>query len=286
MIVNRDVICEIKAGVDRLHAREDAQIAEQNRQNLLNWLGDTDYISQQQDILVKRQKGTGNWFLLSEEFNKWVDNDGETMLCSGIPGAGKTILTSVVVDHLQTTFQHDKEVGIVYFYFSYRTPASHMLEAILGSIVRQLLHKQTDIPPAILDIYERHLSNKSRPSLEELLRASRAAIETHIKVFVVLDALDEYHICNSPALFATITRLFELQNKTHLNLLATTREISDITSRFSVSRCIWKEIRAHAEDIDAYIDARMPELLGGRIENYPDLQAQVKVAILAAADGM
>lgn len=278
--------CEIKAGVDRLNAREDAQIAEQNRQSLLDWLGDTDYISHQQVVLAKRQHGTGNWFLRSEEFLQWVDLDKTTMLCSGIPGAGKTILASVIVNHLQTTFRDDLKVGIVYFYFSYRTPATQTLEAVLGSLVRQLLQKQLNTPSAILEIYQQHLNNKSRPSLEELLRAARSAIEMHTKVFVVLDALDEYHTCNPSALFATIAELFTFQNAAQLNLLATTRKISDITSRFPTSRCIWKEIRAHAEDVDVYIDARMPELLGGRIEKHLDLQAQVRTAISDAADGM
>ncbi|KAH7385727.1 hypothetical protein BKA66DRAFT_608522 [Pyrenochaeta sp. MPI-SDFR-AT-0127] len=284
--LNSDVTCEIKAGVDRLNAREDAQVAEQNRQSLLDWLGDADYITHQQAILATRQNGTGQWFLCSEEFLHWVNVDKTTMLCSGILGAGKTILASVIVNHLQTTLQDDLKVGIVYFYFSYRSPATQTLEAVLGSLVRQLLQNQLNIPATILDIYQRHLNNKSRPSLEELRRASRAAIEMHTKVFVVLDALDEYHTCNSSALFATITELFSLQDTTRINFLATTRKISDITSRFPVSRCIWKEIRAHAEDIDAYINARMPELLGGRIEEHPDLQTQVRTTISGAADGM
>jgi hypothetical protein len=42
---------------------------------------------------MKRLLNTGNWFLKSEIFQKWRDDEGSDLLaCYGIPGAEKTII--------------------------------------------------------------------------------------------------------------------------------------------------------------------------------------------------
>jgi hypothetical protein len=40
------------------------------------------------------------WLLDSDEFQTCLDTDKQTLFCPGIPGAGKTILSSIVVDYL------------------------------------------------------------------------------------------------------------------------------------------------------------------------------------------
>lgn len=71
-------------------------------------------------MLSKRQEGTGLWLLESEEFQEWFGQPGKTMLCSGIPGAGKTIIAATVIDHLREKFRSDVGVSIAYVYFSYQ----------------------------------------------------------------------------------------------------------------------------------------------------------------------
>jgi Cdc6-like AAA superfamily ATPase len=83
---------------------------------ILNWLTRTDYGPQQSDFLRKRHEGTGAWLLYTTEFNTWLNQRNKTLFCSGIPGAGKTILTSIVVDHVLSKFRADLDVGIAYLY--------------------------------------------------------------------------------------------------------------------------------------------------------------------------
>jgi hypothetical protein len=55
-----------------------------------------------QDIQQKRLEGTGNGFLLQPVFQKWSDSEsddgniGSVLACSGIPGAGKSVIWCVV----------------------------------------------------------------------------------------------------------------------------------------------------------------------------------------------
>jgi DNA replication protein DnaC len=66
----------------------------------MNWLTPIDYAIQQTDFVKQHQEGTGQWLLDSREFQKWLTNNGETLFCPGFPGVGKTILSSVIINHL------------------------------------------------------------------------------------------------------------------------------------------------------------------------------------------
>ena len=65
---------------------------------ILDWLTPVDYGPQQTDNIRRRQPGTGQWLLDSAEYQTWLKTSKQTLFCPGIPGAGKTILTSIVID--------------------------------------------------------------------------------------------------------------------------------------------------------------------------------------------
>jgi hypothetical protein len=82
---------------------------------ILDWLTRIDYGPQQTDYIRRRQPGTGQWLLDSPKFQTWLNTENQTLFCPGIPGAGKTILTSVIVDYLFNEFrkQKDDSIGIM-----------------------------------------------------------------------------------------------------------------------------------------------------------------------------
>ena len=83
----------IQDGVSKLLRRQH----DQEHETILEWLTPLDYASQQSDIINRRQEGTELWLLTSEEFQKWVNQGKKTLFCPGIPGAGKTMMSSIVV---------------------------------------------------------------------------------------------------------------------------------------------------------------------------------------------
>src|SRR3954467_1739118 len=99
------VLSRSEANIERLNNEHDLKI--------LDWLA-KDYGSQQTDYIKLRQPGTGQWLLNSSEFQTWLKTDNQTLFCPGIPGAGKTIITSIVIDHLQTLFKHNTGIRIAY----------------------------------------------------------------------------------------------------------------------------------------------------------------------------
>ncbi|KAI0427227.1 hypothetical protein F5Y09DRAFT_350585 [Xylaria sp. FL1042] len=69
-----------------------------------------DFRQQLEDYYVD---GTGKWFLESPKYGHWLQNDGQTLFCHGIPGGGKTVLTSVVIKQLHPRQDTTKSGGSV-----------------------------------------------------------------------------------------------------------------------------------------------------------------------------
>jgi Cdc6-like AAA superfamily ATPase len=141
---------------------------DQGRRAILDWLAPNGYASQQSDVLGRRHAGTGQWLLDSEEFMTWSSNRGQTLFCPGIPGAGKTVLTSVVVDELQAKFQDNSGIGIAYFYFDFRRREEQRPEKVLASILRQLLQKHASIPDNVKALYDDHKHDQMCLSIDTL----------------------------------------------------------------------------------------------------------------------
>ena len=92
------------------------------------------------------------------------------LFCPGIPGAGKTFLTSIVVNDLQERHQHDPDVGIAYLYCNYKRQAEQRIEIFIGSLIKQLVQGRPDLLTEIQLLYQDHRRKGTRPSLKVGLR--------------------------------------------------------------------------------------------------------------------
>src|SRR6202034_3115190 len=118
---------------------------DQDRQEILDWLTPVDYGPQQSDYLKRRQRGTGQWLLDSAKYQTWLNIGRQALFCLGIPGAGKTILTSIIVDDLITRFQNDPTVNIVYIYCNFQRKDEQKIDDLLASLLKQLAQGQSSL---------------------------------------------------------------------------------------------------------------------------------------------
>ena len=268
----------VQEGVGKLLHRQHDQECE----TVLEWLTPIDYAPQQSDYFKRQQPGTGQWLLDSAEFQTWLDTSNQTLFCPGIPGAGKTIITAIVIDNLRTRYKDDTKVGIAYIYFNFRRQGEQKLEGLLASLLKQLAQEQLYLPDSIKDLYNCHKKDRTRPSADEISRALRSVAINFARLFLIVDALDECQItdrCRSKFL----SEMFNLQARTGANLFATSRPILDIEREFK--GCVSRDILASDEDVRRYLDGHLSQL-PAFISKWPDLQKEIKNEIIQAVEGM
>jgi Cdc6-like AAA superfamily ATPase len=270
----------LKKGVDRLHDRQDDRESAEERKAILDWLTPIDYAPQHSDFIKRRQAGTGQWLLESKEYLAWLDKDQSTLFCPGIPGTGKTIITAIVIDHLQEKFRDDQNIGIAYIYYNFRRQHEQKAEDLLLNLLKQLSHRQSTFPPSVKDLYARHQRNRTRPSFDEISKTLHSVCTAYSRVFIAVDALDE---CEVSGRNEMLTEIFALQAECGANIFATSRFIPEITTKFSQSMSV--EIRASDEDVKKYLEGHIGQL-PSFVERNRQLQEEIKTKISEAVDGM
>ena len=156
--MSSQAVFTIKDSVERLHERQETQQETRTQQQksdtilswtILGWSAPFDYAAQQHDFISRRQAGTGQWLLDSTEFKRWLETDNQTLFCPGIPGAGKTIITSIVVDKLTTQICADPKIGIAYIYCNYRRQDEQKIDDLLASLLKQLVERLPSLPDTV-----------------------------------------------------------------------------------------------------------------------------------------
>ncbi|KAF2179509.1 hypothetical protein K469DRAFT_300743 [Zopfia rhizophila CBS 207.26] len=273
-----DVLSGVQDGLNKLLN------SQRNRDHnvILEWLTPVDYGPQQSDYIRRRQAGTGQWLLDSKEFNEWLDQSKQTLFCPGMPGAGKTIVTSIVVQYLCDKFRSDPTVGIAYLYCNFRQQHDQNDTDLLLSLLKQLVQEQPSIPESVKNLYTYHKGKRTRPSLSEVLKALHSVAAYYSRAFIIVDALDECRVSDgSRGRF--LSEIFNLQVKTRANIFATSRYIPEIGKEFEGS--ILVEIRASGNDVRKYLEGHILQLPSFVLCS-PDLQEKIKTEIIKAVDGM
>jgi hypothetical protein len=101
MIGIQERVMDMSRGVDELLCVQ----RDQEHEKILEWLTPINYTPQQNDYI--KEATTGNRPMAPRLSRiPWLKTGKQTLFCPGIPGAGKTIITSIVIKYLFDRFQH------------------------------------------------------------------------------------------------------------------------------------------------------------------------------------
>jgi Cdc6-like AAA superfamily ATPase len=258
--------------------RQDQEHAKHNK--LMAWISLIDFSAQQSDVIGCRQEGTGQWFLDDPAFAKWLRQPKETLFCPGIPGAGKTIIAAIAINHLLKKVQHST-VGIAYIYCNYKQ-GEHDVAGLLGAILKQLVQTRPSIIEPVERLHKQHSDQGTKPSADEIFGALQSVLAEFSTMYVVVDALDECPNRNGTR-HQFLTQLRALQAEADVRLMFTSRSDPKIVDEFREALTL--EVRASDEDVRRFVAGQMYRL-PNCIQRDAGLQDMVQEKITNAVDGM
>ncbi len=276
--VVHDIVSKTEINVEIMRSK----LGKEEDLDILKWLTPIDYATQQSDHISRRQPGTGQWLLNSAEYQEWLKTPGKTLFCPGIPGAGKTILTAIVIDDIYSRSQFDTSVGIAYLYCDFGRQHEQNIESLLANLLKQLAQRQDSIPDHIQTLYKKHTDKSTRPSRNDISSALHSVSALYSNVFIIIDALDECQVTDG-CRAELLVEIFGLQARARARIFATSRFDPEIEKNFEQTKSL--EIRASEEDVQTYLAgkiARLPSF----VSSNPDLQDKIKTTISKTVDGM
>ena len=274
-------VSNIKFDLAEIHLGQEYEKLDRERSEILTWLseiGALEFNSRQQTVFAKCQNGTGKWLLESDEFNSWMNGEHSTLWCPGIPGAGKTCLASIVIDHLQRRLDKNK-IPVIYLFCNYKEQIKQTAVNFMTSVLRQLVSARQTLSNTIKDFYK--TKKDVRPTFKELADSLHTELKNFSGVFVIIDALDEVSENGDiRSMFLTELRLLPVR------LFVTSRHDPTIEKTFSAA--IRHEIRASEEDVRSYIHGRLllEPLLKRHVAADPTLEDTMSTKIVKSAQGM
>ncbi|TFA98055.1 Ankyrin-3 [Trichoderma ghanense] len=234
------------------------------RTEVLNWLSPLDFPLIQHDYFARCEPNTGQEFILSEQVQGWMSASKQTLFCEEVPGAGKTFQMAILVNYLIEKFRHHDQ------------KAEHMI----ASLVKQLAQNSRTFPEAVHKLHDRHRPVNTRPFVVELSNTLAVLVQSFSRVFILIDALDEAEDTERTKL---LDQIIKMQEKSGLNLFATSRAINTIAAKFKGS--ISREISPSHYDVFQVLNARMSDL-PSFVREDEGLQHEIMASIEAAMDGM
>ncbi|KAJ4330292.1 hypothetical protein N0V87_010137 [Didymella glomerata] len=234
------------------------QPQEERLGKICTWLSAPDPSTNYHKAHKQRQAETGLWLLHNARFAEWKGRTASRLWLHGIPGCGKTILSSTVIEHLLQHCHDDARMVTAYFYFDFNDAQKQNPELMLRSLLSQLLQRSVTIPKGVDALFSACDNGQRQPSLHALLEVLPPVMQQFTHVYVVLDALDE--CTQRPELMDVLETVagWQLDN---MHLLMTSRKERDIESSLGSyvkeedTICLQREVVD--KDIQQYVQQRL-----------------------------
>jgi len=254
-----------------------------------NWLSAPDPSINYQKAHNQRQPGTGLWLLQEHEsFKNWKEDAASRLWLYGIPGCGKTILSSTVVEHLQHHCGDDRRKVTVYFYFDFNDAQKQIPELMLRSLLRQLLQHTITIPECVDALFSSCGDGQQQPPLHKLLTVAPQVIGQFTHVYIILDALDE--CAKRPELMDLLIAVAGLRLDS-VHLLMTSRKERDIETSLKTfvvdDNMISLQRDVVDEDILRFVQQKLrDDRRLGKWNKIPEVRQEIETALMRGAQGM
>ncbi|PBK65282.1 hypothetical protein ARMSODRAFT_1087450 [Armillaria solidipes] len=195
-------------------------------QEVVKWLEPLNSEAKLREVRERRQPETCEWLPSHDVFISWYSS-GSFLWLNGIPGNGKTLLASFVIDHLKKSVTNDE---IVLFAFAdFQNIRSTNVVILLHTLLAQVLecYKLENSVKDFTELETLVRQHADPPkSVNYLIQLLEKASAPWKHVFIVLDALDE---CAQKCRRESITAVRELASAgSKFSVFVTSRGEQDI----------------------------------------------------------
>ena len=216
---------------------------------MMHWLSSVNFWGKQVDLFERAQRGTGTWIFEDKRFKSWLAGRPQLLWCQGDAGAGKTILSAIIVDHLSSTMK-SKDIGIAWLYIDYREHDLQTIENLFTNILVQLFNQRGEISKPMMKSLSFNWKG-AKPTPAEYKSWLQDEIQKFDRTIIIIDALDELRTKELCKQF--INELQSLNSPIHL--LVTSRSHREL--QFLRGDSIEIEIKPRKDDVILYIECRL-----------------------------
>jgi Cdc6-like AAA superfamily ATPase len=261
-------------------------LAQKRSDRIQKWLSPPDPSTNYNKALQQCHEGTGLWFLGCDSFEHWRITPNSFLWLHGLPGCGKTVLSSTIIQSLHEGITAGQLV--LYFYFDFNDTGKQSLEDMARTFISQIYLQHGDLENHLHSLFTACRSGGQQPSPESMLRILEAMLTGVNEPIIVLDALDESR--TREAVLIWTETLLEL-GCPKLHVLVTSRKEADIESMM-VKRRAQQEMLAIKsceidDDIRIYVQGRLlHDNDMSRWKSRPDIQEEIVTKLMEKADGM
>ncbi|CAN9372932.1 unnamed protein product [Alternaria alternata] len=262
-------------------------------QKVLAWLGTSD--TSPADLLERHihncLPGSCDWFIKHNATQLWLGDSTKNpflWLC-GKPGAGKSIISSALVQHAETN-------GFHVFYYFCNSSASHSDGSgrLLRAITSQVIQKHQDLAIYVHDVY---FKSHPIPTEKTMLILLSELFRGLGSVRLIVDGLDEWDPRYQKGLLKDLSQMISTDQNSHVcKIMVASRDTMDILRSFrkkdklamTVSLSDGDEALAINRSIANFVEDKLSDLPDHFDELDPDtsIVTHVKKTLLEKSHGM
>ncbi|KAH7022148.1 hypothetical protein EDB80DRAFT_694105 [Ilyonectria destructans] len=160
---------------------------------VMRWLSPYNSKLQHDKCTKDKFPGSGEWLLAERGFKNWFDPffcSTPLLWLNGIPGAGKTVLASTIIDAVQGLVNKD-QVRLAYFYCKGTNDTRNNFVAVARGLLSQLVKGDQDL---LLQLYEKGNLQSGEAILRDTSMAKElldVALDSDKTTYIIIDGIDE-----------------------------------------------------------------------------------------------
>ena len=254
------------------------------RKEVLHWLCSIDPSTNHNAAHATHEPNTGTWLTKSQEFDRWWTGANRFLFLIGIPGSGKTVLCSTIIEHIRDLRIHSSGIGFAYYYFDFNDERKQTIDGFLSSVLTQLSYQTETLPDGVRYLHEQSSNGSLRPKRAALIDALFSVAKSYQKVYIIVDALDE---CQDRTEVVTLIMQIVNIGSKNIHLMGTSRRERDLESVFQDNRSQTVSLTGAFVDKDIALYVRSKLSRDRRLQAWPgSVKDEIETVLIEKACGM